>query len=107
MRRNYYQVTGRRALAVDHPATGDTKSHRPGAIFEESPLNPCVVRALRSKQVRELSTREATSLRAMQAAQRAKVTAGPPPATAKTRSPFTAPDPIVILDDEAHGGASE
>jgi len=101
MRRNFYQVVGRGALAIDHPATGDCKSYRPGTIFEESPLNASVVRAVRTKRVRLLTLREADSLRAMQAAKRAQVTKGPPPKTVKTRAPMSAPDPIVILDDEA------
>lgn len=100
MRRNFYQVVGRGALAVDHPTTGDCKSYRPGAIFEESPLNPSVVRAIRTKRVRTLSAREATSLRAMQAAKRAQVVSGPPPKTVKTKKSVVA-DPIVILDDDA------
>jgi len=100
MRRNFYQVVGRGALAVDHPTTGDCKSYRPGTIFEESPLNPCVVRAVRTKRVRLLTAREADSLRAMQAAKRAQVVKGPPPKTVKTKT-AVAPDPIVILDGEA------
>ena len=107
MRRNFYQVTGRSALTVDHPATSDTKSYRPGAIFEESPLNPSVVRAMRTNGVRMLTAREAKSLRAMQQAKRAQIKKGPPPASVKTRAPVAAPTPIVILDDEAPKRGSE
>ena len=99
MKRTFYQVTGRGALAIDHPATGDSKSYRPGAIFQEHPLNVSVVRALRVKRVRQLSEREADSIRAMQAAKRAQVTKGPPPKTVKATNFNTTP--IIILDDEA------
>jgi len=104
MRRSFFQVTGTGSLCVDH-AGGESIAHRPGEIFEESPLNKSVVRALRTKRVRELDPREVRGLRmaAQAKAERAKVTAGPPPASVKTASKARQPkdDPIVILPDES------
>jgi hypothetical protein len=82
---------------IDHPASNDSKSYRPGTIFEESPLNASVVRGLRAKRLREVSGREASSLRAMQAAKRAQVVKpGAPPATVKTNPPIKTPTPVPV-----------
>jgi len=106
MKRTFYQVVGTGSLSIDHPAKNDTKAYRPGAIFEESPLNKSVVRAIRAKRVRELSQREVDSLRAMQAAKRQQsMKAGQAPV--KPATPALAPaTPIIILDDEAPGSPS-
>lgn len=95
MRREYFQVVGRNPWNIDHP-TGMAVAYRPGQIFEESPLNKSVARGVRTKRLRKLSAREAGSIKAMLAVQRAgAVTPKPgPPKPSRTKTAKPAPTPV-------------
>ena len=100
MRREFYQVTGSGPWVVDH-RNGESKAYTPGMVFEESPLNVCVVRGLRTKRLRQCSLREAKALRLH--AQPVKATpapAQPKPSKSKSKKAKSS-DPIVVIDDES------
>jgi hypothetical protein len=63
-------------------------------VFEESPLNPGVIRGLRTKRLRQVSKREADFYRQVKADRHGPVTPSPVPAVAALPD-----DPIVVLDD--------
>lgn len=89
MRAEFYQVIGTGPCPVDYP-DGNAISHRPGEIIQASPTNKSVIRALRTKRLRQLSEREAKALRASQTVSAVKPTAGPPPVK-PTAKPTTEP----------------
>ncbi len=93
MRREYYQVVGRGPWVIDH-RNGDSKAYTPGMLFEESPLNPCVVRGLRTKRLRQCSEREAKAYRLHAQAKKAEPKPGLPAKKAAPAAP-----PLVVLDD--------
>lgn len=98
MRREYYQVVGSGPWVIDH-RNGDSKAYTPGMLFEESPLNPSVVRGLRTKRLRQCSVREANARRLHAQPVVAQPKPGLPKAKSKPKSAPAAP-PLVVIEDD-------
>jgi hypothetical protein len=70
----FYQVVGHGPCMIDLPI-GDSIAYRPGQIFKAHPTNASVQRATRAGRLRQLSDREAGSLKNAETV-RAKIAAG-------------------------------